>query len=190
MTRSRRRKCKNCRDLFFPDHRNRNKQQYCSRPECRKASKAAAQKKWLQKAENKNYFRCSENVRRVQEWRKTNPGYRQRRKLRRKRLQDHLSGNNLRKQRDRPMLTTAVLQDLLTQYPAVLVGLLAHLSGSLLQDDIARTTLRLQQLGRDILTEPSTDKGGHHASRQTSHTSTHDPPGTGTVQLDRSPSGP
>lgn len=190
MARSRRRKCINCRELFVPDHRNRNKQRYCSRPECRKASKAAAQKRWLQKAENKNYYRCPDNVRRVQEWRKNNPGYRQKRKLCRGRLQDHLSGNYKEKQYNRPKLTNEVLQDLLTQYPTVLVGLMAHLSGSLLQDDIVQTTLRLQQLGRDVLTEPSIDKGGCHDSRQTPHTSPHDPPDSGTVQLDRPPIGP
>ncbi|WP_205749431.1 hypothetical protein [Desulfopila sp. IMCC35008] len=190
MARSRRRKCKHCRELFIPDHRNRNKQRYCSKPECRVASKAAAQEKWLQKEENKNYFRGPDNVRRVQAWREHNPGYRQKQRLRRNALQDHSSGNNKRKQEDKPKLTKEPLQDLLTSYPIVLVGLLAHFSGSLLQDDIVHTGLRLQQLGRDILTEPSIDKGGRHDSRKTTHTSAHDPQGAGTVQLAGSPPGP
>lgn len=190
MARSRRRRCRNCRELFTPDHRNRNRQRYCSRPECRKASKAAAQNKWLGKKENQNYFRGPENVRRVQEWRKHNPGYRRKRKFGKERLQDHLSGNCQKKQGEKLKLTENALQDLLTNHPTVIVGLLAHLSGSLLQDDIVDTTLRLQQLGRDILTQPQPDKGGHHDSRQTAHTSTHDPPDSGTVQLDRSLPGP
>ena len=39
----RRRKCRNCGDLFWPDSRNVNKQKYCSELDCRKASKNAAQ---------------------------------------------------------------------------------------------------------------------------------------------------
>lgn len=175
MARSRRRKCKHCRELFIPDYRNKNKQKYCAKPDCRKASKTAAHKKWLQKEENKNYFRNPENVSRVQEWRRNNPGYWQRQQSRRNALQDHLTGNNQEKQEDKTKLVKTPLQDLLTGYPVVLVGLLAHLSGSPLQDDIVETGLRLQQLGRDILTEPLTDEGGRYDSRQTTYISTPDP---------------
>ncbi len=68
-------KCCHCRRLFVLDHRNRTRQNYCNREPCRKASKTASQKKWLSKTENKGYFRGSDNVKRVQEWRKNNPGY-------------------------------------------------------------------------------------------------------------------
>ena len=44
-------------------------------PECRKASKTASQKRWLQKPENQDYFCGPENVKRVQLWREDNPGY-------------------------------------------------------------------------------------------------------------------
>lgn len=175
MARTRRRKCKHCRDLFIPDHRNRNKQRYCSKPDCRKASKAASQKKWQEKEENKNYHSGPENVRRVQQWRKKNPGYWKQPKLKQGPLQDHLPGNNEEKQEDNQKLTKTPLQDLLTHYPAVIVGLLSHLSGSALQDDIVETTLRLQQLGRDILTDPITAKGGHNDGRQTAHLFTSGP---------------
>ncbi len=190
MGRTRRLKCRHCRELFTPDHRNKHWQKYCSRPVCRKASKAASQKKWLAKEENKTYFSGSDNVCRVQEWRSRNPGYWKKRQVKQEPLQDHLTGNSKEKQEDRGKLTKEPLQDLLSCYPAVIVGLLAHLSGSLLQDDIVHTTLRLQQLGSDILTEPSTNEGGRHDSKQAAHTSAHAPPGSGAVQLDRSPVGP
>lgn len=175
MARSRRRKCKHCRKLFTPDHRNRSKQRFCSRPECRIASKAASQKKWLKKAENKTYHCGPDNVHRVQQWRKNNPGYWKKQKIKSEPLQDHLSDNSEEKHEDKPKLTKTPLQDLLTHYPTVIVGLLAHFSGSPLQDDIVETGLRLQQLGRDILTEPLTKDGGHHDSRQTADISTLDP---------------
>jgi hypothetical protein len=43
------------------------------------------------------------------------------------------------------------LQDVLSAQPAVLIGLIAHIVGSPLQDDIVRTTGRLLRLGQDIL---------------------------------------
>lgn len=175
MARARRRKCKHCRKLFTPDHRNRKKQGYCSQPDCRKASKVASQKKWQNKVENKNYHCGPDNVRRVQQWRKKNPGYWEKSKIKPEPLQDHLPVNSKEKHGDMPKLTKTPLQDLLTNYPTVIVGLLAHLSGSPLQDDIVETGLRLQQLGRDILTEPLTKDGGHYDSRQTAHISTPDP---------------
>ncbi len=48
----RKRICLHCRTYFRTDPRNARKQKYCSRPECRKASKAASQKRWLNKPEN------------------------------------------------------------------------------------------------------------------------------------------
>jgi hypothetical protein len=43
------------------------------------------------------------------------------------------------------------LQDVISAQPAVLIGLIAHIVGTPLQDDIVRTTDRLLRLGRDIL---------------------------------------
>jgi hypothetical protein len=43
------------------------------------------------------------------------------------------------------------LQDLLLDQPAVLIGFIAQFTGSTLQDDIARSTRRLLELGHDIL---------------------------------------
>jgi hypothetical protein len=54
---------------------NRHTQRYCAKAKCRKASKAAAQANWLNKAENRSYFRGPENVERVQSWRERHPGY-------------------------------------------------------------------------------------------------------------------
>lgn len=119
MGRTRRLKCRHCRELFTPNHRNKHKHKHCSRPVCRKASKAASQKKWLAKEENKTYFSGPDNVYRVQQWRSRNPGYWKKRQLEREPLQDHLTGNNKEKQKDRCKLAKEPLQDLLSRYPAV-----------------------------------------------------------------------
>ena len=62
MRKSRKPKCAHCNQLFRPDPRNVKRQKYCSRPECRKASKAASQKKWLEKPENQDYFQGTDNT--------------------------------------------------------------------------------------------------------------------------------
>lgn len=69
-------KCHGCREFFVPAPNNRAIQCYCTEPECRKASKAAAQAKWLSKPENASYFRGAENVERVRQWRRKHPGRR------------------------------------------------------------------------------------------------------------------
>ena len=69
------RKCLCCREFFDVDHRNRNRQRYCSDTACRRASKAASQAAWLTQPKNATYFSDPIHVARVQAWRAANPGY-------------------------------------------------------------------------------------------------------------------
>jgi hypothetical protein len=179
------RKCLCCGVFFAPDPRNRRRQRYCSKPECRKAGKAASQKLWLQKPENRHYFRGPENVSRVQEWRNTHPQYSRKN---RKALQDLLPGKPLEDPKLKPSFVSCALQDFLSFEPAVLIGLISHLTGSALQDDIASSARRLQQLGNDILNSPIHDKGGFHGSKASHSSATH-APDTQSVQLGGSSSG-
>jgi hypothetical protein len=55
------------------------------------------------------------------------------------------------------------LQDSLMLQPAVFIGLISQLTGYALQEDIARATRRLQQLGNDILN--SQDTGGPYGRK-------------------------
>ena len=52
-----RRKCRHCGQVLRPDPRNVRHQRYCSAPACRRASKAASQRRWLAKEANRDYFR-------------------------------------------------------------------------------------------------------------------------------------
>jgi len=159
---TRRRKCKHCRKLFYPDPRNITRQKYCSGPECREASKKASRQRWLNKPKNRNYFRCPENVIRVQQWRSANPRYWARPPSNKNALQDSLSENLVKNQRVKPELNPDTLQDLLIEQHTVLFGLIAHLTGNALQDDIAKTTRRLKELGHDFLVQRNFFKGGRH----------------------------
>jgi hypothetical protein len=141
--------------LFTPDARNATRQRYCSKPGCRKHSKAESQSRWLQKPENRDYFRGPEHVLRVQRWRAANPGYWRRIKRRPGALQDPSIAQVAVSNTDRHHAEKDALQDLLILQPAVMVGLIAQLTGSALQDDIARAARRMQQLGNDILYPPT-----------------------------------
>jgi len=112
MKQNRTRKCLHCHQIFHPDVRNRRHQRYCSAKDCRRASKAASQYRWLHKPENRDYFKGPANVQRVQAWRAAHPGY---------------------SKRAAPQDRSA-LQDLFSAQPLVLIGLIAHLTNTALQD--------------------------------------------------------
>jgi hypothetical protein len=150
----------------MPDPRNAKKQEYCFMADCRKASKAAAQARWLAKKENRNYFRSSYNVRRVQEWRARHPGYWRNRLKAKNTLQDDSAPKTVKKQSVSDKLAKDALQDLSFLQHPVLVGLIAHLTGDTLQDDIVNTTRHMQQLGSDILSSTLTMQGGDYVNKK------------------------
>jgi hypothetical protein len=163
-------RCRHCKRLFIPDHRNRKRQKYCSAPDCRKASKTASQQKWLQKPENKEYFKGPLNTQRVQAWREQNPGYWKRSPNCDQPLQDRLKTQTLEIHKDNDDFISLALQDLLIVQPAVIIGLIASLIGSPLQDDIAKTLSRMQQSGQDILYQTRNEKGQSHDYQNTRFT--------------------
>jgi len=147
--------CCHCQQLFTPDARNATRQRYCSKPACRKHSKADSQRRWLQKPENRDYFRGAEHVLRVKRWRAAHPGYWRRAKRSPVALQDPLIAQAAVNIANKHQAPKDALQDVLILQPAVMVGLIAQLTGCALQDDIARAARRMQQLGNDILYPPT-----------------------------------
>lgn len=142
-------KCLCCEEIFNVDVRNRGRQKYCPKPSCRAMGKAARQRRWLAKPENQNYFREADNAARVRAWQHAHPGYwRNTTRYQRRTLQDAH-----RAQIAEPYTESVnlALQDALRLQGPVLIGLIAHLSDSTLQEDIAQISQRLLQLGQDIL---------------------------------------
>jgi len=185
-----RKKCCNCKELFIPDPRNAKRQKYCHKTECRKASKAASQRRWLQKPENQDYFSGPENVKRVQLWREANPRYwRRKHKNNKSALQDPLNPQPIENNTDNTEFTHDALQDFLITQPPVLLGLIANFTGNALQDNMVITLQRLQKLGQDIVTNLTHSKGGHYGI-QGSHRCRPDPKSPQALQLDRSPPNP
>jgi hypothetical protein len=146
------RECRHCKQFFRPDYRNRHRQRYCSKPACRRQSKAEAQRRWLQKPENEGHFRGPENSQRVKAWRKAHPGYWRKGKPQAKGpLQDLCRGQSPQTEQVMKEIVRPALQDLCLTQPALIVGLIATLTGSALQEDIAEAIRRLQCKGQDIL---------------------------------------
>ena len=158
MAQSGQRKCLCCGDFFDLDHRNRERQRFCSATECRRASKAASQAAWLAQPQNNAYFRDPVHVARVQAWRATHPGYGRAKAASPAPLQDSLIvqvADLIEESPNRGETAVApaasALQDLLNAPSPVLAGLIAHLFEVTLQEDIAAATRRLVQLGHDVI---------------------------------------
>jgi hypothetical protein len=170
MAKNGQRKCLNCSEFFDPDCRNAGRQQYCSEPDCRRASKAAAQAAWLAKPQNSDYFCDPSHVARVQAWRAAHPGYSRVRRKVSPALQDALpvqvidSIEETIKRTEMPKTPEIpALQDTLPPLEPMLTGLIAHLFGFALQDDIDQIKVHLVQLGSDI-----TYRSHHHEDHQAS----------------------
>jgi hypothetical protein len=126
-------------------------------PSCRAASKAASQARWLAAPENRDYFRGPVNVARVRAWRSRNPGYWRKRRVALQELSLEQAVDFTNKKAN---FVSPPLQEILSAQPAVLIGLIAHITGTPQQEEIARTTDRLLRLGQDILAT-SAARDGH-----------------------------
>lgn len=155
------RKCAHCNQLFVPDSRHRERQRYCVSAQCRRASKAVSQARWLGRPENRDYFRGSENVARVQTWRAAHPGYGRgppkRPAALPEALQEMMNPQTAAAQEPATPDDAVALQDTWRAQPPLLLGLIAHLTGSALQEDMARVLRRLITRGQALL-EPNPKK--------------------------------
>jgi hypothetical protein len=152
MPQRRRCKCLSCKELFLPDYRSGERQRFCFKPDCRKASKRESQKAWLAKPENQSYFRDAKNAERVRDWQKENPGYwKNTARYRRRTLQDACSAQPPAAQVLETTSPNRTLQDLCSMQIPLFVGLISMLADSTLPEDIATSTRRLIAKGHDIL---------------------------------------
>jgi hypothetical protein len=168
MSSSSSRKCLHCKEFFIPCPNNRQTQRYCAKAECRKASKAAAQARWLNKAENRSYFRGPENVERVQDWRERHPGYGRKKRSAPGALQDlapsEVSPNqpitlneigvlaeDFSPREPSRTLEWGALQDLACVQVPLLAGVVSLLIGDALQDRFATFARELVDRGKRVL---------------------------------------
>ena len=151
--RPKRRKCRCCREFFFPDYRNHERQHYCGKPACRHASKLASQRRWFRQPANRNYFRDPENVERVRQWRQAHPGYWK------KDTSAPESAQAVPPQQVNPVQSSCsvppsplgTLQDFCLPQNPGFIGLLSLITGRTLPDDIAPIARRVVEQGQNIL---------------------------------------
>ncbi len=152
MQKPKRRKCLCCKTLFRPDPRTAHHQKYCSKRDCRAASKRASRRRWTDKPENRDHFRGPVHVERVRAWREAHPGYwKKSRPLRQGTLQDECESQTTEGKEDKVKNAGRALQEEIFLQPAFLVGLIAQAIGSTLQEEIAESARRMQTRGLDIL---------------------------------------
>ncbi len=162
------RKCLHCGQMYSPDPRTRDRQQHCSLPACKKASKAWRQRRWLSKPQNQDYFRGPTNVQRTQQWREAHPCYWRRCSKRRNALQDDCDAQPSETRPDKATTLEGALQDDCRTQAALFTGLIAHVTGSTLQDDIAFAVRRIHTYGQTILGMVSgMEQGGYGNGSQT-----------------------
>jgi hypothetical protein len=187
MTRRARRKCRHCKKFFIPDPRNIKRQRYCREPLCRAASKAASQRGWLSKPENRDVFKGPIHVARVQAWRQAHPGYWRRPppggSSEGTPLQVSLITQAVDNKKESGQFVDPALQDLLSAQAIVLIGLIAQFTDSTLQDDISRAGQRLLRLGHDVLHGQVPGDGQSQGSKSTNQPRQSQAPPP-TVQLD------
>lgn len=155
--------CLHCKAPFVPDPRNQGRQRFCSQPDCRAVSKRSSQKAWLARPANADYFKGSQNVQRVREWRARHPGY-WKRSRRVKAPPSEVSPTPeamqpVDPQTSKGQLSAVALQD---PWPPALqdpwgslhpmfIGFLSLQMGTALQEDIHRQCDFMAAKGRDIL---------------------------------------
>ena len=145
-------KCLHCNELHLADYRNRGRQCYCPKPDCRRASKARSQARWLSKPDNKDHFRGRENCERVRQWRQAHPGYwRKKKSVVSEPLQEACSAQVSGEKEFMKTRAPDALQDICFSQPALLVGLISVMTGYALQEDIAASTRSFLSRGEDIL---------------------------------------
>jgi hypothetical protein len=152
MIRPRKRKCRCCHDFYVPDYRILRRQKYCGKADCQRASKAASQRRWLSKPGNREYFRGPVHVERKRRWRAEHPqrarqGSAKPKKVPQEMMVAEVAGTTS----ESGNLGQLAPQDMMTSQSLVLVGLIAKLTDSTSQDEIAKASLSLIRLGQDVM---------------------------------------
>jgi hypothetical protein len=155
------RTCSICHNNFIVNKFSSSRQIVCQRKECRKIAKKQRQADWL--ARNPDYFKGSENVERVRQWRlkKANKVAHLNIKLETQNSSESKSSQKA-KSCSKLNLENEVLQDLAfaSQSP-ILIGFMSFTTGSVLQDEVLNLCAECFIRGQQLL--------GHPASADASH---------------------
>jgi hypothetical protein len=138
------RPCCVCHNTFTANKFSGSRQVVCQKAECRREVKRRRQASWLER--NPDYFQGPENVERVREWRRKNPGWRERKKC--------VSGKSRTEAEscNREEAGEEVLQDSASgSKDPVLVGFMAFMTGAVLQDEVQNLYGECFRRGHELL---------------------------------------
>ena len=141
------RDCAHCGAPFAINPRVGRRHRYCARPECVRISQAVSRRKWLTQNGGKTYYLNANAKDRVRTWRQDNPQY-WKKKVGGKRAQET---EFVVTKKLRAILRDVALQDLIDTNLALKIGIISHLTGTALQDVIAKEIRRLMLRGHAIL---------------------------------------
>ena len=141
-------RCKNCGNYFYPDSFNRHHQKYCSRTECRKASHRASSSKYRKKKSSDSGFLHKESER-VKKWQCKNPDYWKKGKKTSKKI---LKNQFLRDFAQVEKLNSEVilLRDFTNLQYSVIKGVISTLTGNVLRDDITDFVRQMYNKGCEV----------------------------------------
>jgi hypothetical protein len=142
-----RRKCVSCKKLFVPEARNQRHQRCCAGVSCQRERKAASDRRWRSRPENREYWSGPENAARARAWQKAHPGYWKKRKKRARVLQVVCAAQPVGLEKDEPK----VLQEVWRMQPPLLLGLISKITGTVLHTDMAQITGQLIASGRALV---------------------------------------
>ena len=143
--------------MFIPDYRSAGRQRYCVRPACRKVSRRESQRRWLLKTDNDAYHAGDTPADRVKAWRATHPGYWRRRATATERTtQSRIELGSLLAPFALPD-TCPPLQESWNPHVTALLGLIAWVRGTALQNVIADDLRDIMFAGHAILNELRAD---------------------------------
>jgi hypothetical protein len=127
----------------------------------------------------------------VRQWRAKNPGYWKRHAKAPVALQEILIPQVSDDEPVERTISLPPLQDFVASQDPLVLGLIAHLIDSPLQENVEQATLRLLQKGRNILDLRSgmKTKGNTYADQKTSPVRGTTPTGSGSIQLGGSTTG-
>ena len=138
------RPCCVCHNQFIPSKYSGNRQVVCDRAECRREVKRQRQASW--EGRNRDYFKGPENVERVREWRRNNPGWQERKKRVGAKSRAEAESCN------REEAGGELLQDSVPESKDVaLVGFIAFMTGVVLQDEVQSLYDECIRRGNELL---------------------------------------
>ena len=148
----RKRKCEICGCKFTPDKYNYYHQKYCSNPDCQKSSNRLSSKRYRHRKRHDSKFKKAE-VRRMQKWRKKNPGYRKK-KSNSKKTQKNSENNYVLRDfgRGETGIQNKMLRDFALFQMYCFQGLIVNLTGAL-RDDIGSLMNSYYDRGKALFPE-------------------------------------